>query len=89
MTSRFERLCSCGVLLLALATAGCAHRYYDPDHNDYHRWDHQERGYYNQWAVENHVDSHRDYNHLSKDDQKRYWDWRHSHDNDHHDNDHH
>jgi hypothetical protein len=84
MRSRFGRLYSCALILLALATAGCAHRYYDSYHNDYHRWDHQERVYYNQWAGENHIDSHRDYNHLSKDEQKRYWDWRHSQDHDHH-----
>jgi hypothetical protein len=84
MRSRFGRLCSCALILLALTTVGCAHRYYDSYHNDYHRWDHQEQVYYNQWTVENHIDPHRDYNHLSKDEQKRYWDWRHEHDHDHH-----
>jgi hypothetical protein len=79
MRSRFERLFSWAVVLLALATAGCAHRYYDPYYNDYHVWDHQERVYYNQWLVENHIDTHRDYNHLSKEEQHKYWDWRHQH----------
>jgi hypothetical protein len=86
MCSCLGRLCSSAVILLALATAGCAHRYYDPDHTDDHSWDHQESVYYNQWVVENHVDPHRDYKHLSKDEQKRYWNWRHQHD---HDHDHH
>jgi hypothetical protein len=65
---------------LALVTAGCAHHYYDPYHNDYHRWDANETVYYNQWVVESHAEAHRDYRHLSKEDQKRYWDWRHNHD---------
>jgi hypothetical protein len=36
------------VILLAMVTDGCAHRYYDADHNDYHRWNGNERVYYNQ-----------------------------------------
>ena len=74
------------VLLLALFTAGCETHYYrayDPDHGDYHCWNHQETVYYQQWTTENHMDAHRDYRHLSKEDQRRYWDWRHNHDRDH------
>jgi hypothetical protein len=52
MASRFRSLgyfTSCAVILLAMVTAGCAHRYYDAaDHNDYHRWNGNERVYYNQ-----------------------------------------
>ena len=70
--------------MLALLTTGCAtHRYYDPYHHDYHHWDSSETVYYNQWVVEYHMDPHRDYRHLSKEDQRRYWDWRHNHDHDH------
>jgi hypothetical protein len=90
MASRFRSVgyfTLCAVILLAMVTAGCAHRYYDADHNDYHRWNGNERVYYNQWVVENHGAPHRDYRHLSKEDQKRYWDWRHNHDHD-HDRDH-
>jgi hypothetical protein len=91
MASRFRSLgyfTSCAVILLAMVTAGCAHRYYDAaDHNDYHRWNGNEWVYYNQWVVESHGAPHRDYRHLSKGDQKRYWDWRHNHDHD-HDRDH-
>jgi hypothetical protein len=86
MSSRFGSwgtLASGAVISLALLTAGCAHRYYDPYYNDYHRWDAQENVYYQQWVAENHIDRHRDYRHLSKDEQKRYWDWRHSRDHDH------
>jgi len=71
------------VLLLPLATIGCAehhyYRAYDPYYNDYHRWDDHERVYYQQWVVENHRDQHRDYRKLDKDDQKRYWEWRRNH----------
>lgn len=74
-------------LALPLLTAGCVHHYhttYDPYYHDYHRWDDHETVYYNQWVVETHGDPHRDYRHLSSEDQKRYWDWRHSHgDHDH------
>jgi hypothetical protein len=77
------------VVGLALFTAGCTHHYYDSYHNDYHRWDASETGYYNQWVIEVHADPHRDYRHLSKEDQKRYWDWRHNHEHDRdHDRDH-
>lgn len=87
------------VILLSLATSGCAHRVYDPYYHDHHHWDNSETVYYNQWVVEAHVDPHTDYKHLSKEDQKRYWDWRHKNDHDHdrddrdrdhdHDHDHH
>ncbi|HTJ88348.1 MAG TPA: hypothetical protein VL349_13860 [Terriglobales bacterium] len=79
-------------LMLPLATTGCEHHYYtarDPYYHDRHRWDDRENGYYNQWVIEIHGDPHRDYRHLSKEDQRRYWDWRHHHDHDRdHDRDH-
>ena len=68
-----------GALATPLVTSGCAHRVYDPYYSDYHHWDHHETVYYQQWVVENHRDPHRDYHHLNKDEQKQYWDWRHSH----------
>lgn len=40
---------SSAVILLALLGAGCAHRYYDPDYRDYHRWNSSETVYYHQW----------------------------------------
>jgi hypothetical protein len=63
-------------MLLPLATAGCAHHYYGT-------YGPGEDVYYNQWVVENHRDAHVDYHHLSKEDQKHYWDWRHNHAHDH------
>lgn len=85
-------------LLLAAALASpvlnsaCAehhyYRAYDVDHNDYHVWDAQENVYYNQWAVENHREN-REFRKLNRDEQREYWNWRHSHHDDHdHDRDH-
>jgi hypothetical protein len=76
-------------LLFALSLApvlntGCAvrvssgYRVYDPYHSDYHTWNDGETVYYNQWVVENHRE-HRDFRKLRKEDQKRYWNWRHDH----------
>ena len=60
------------------------YRVYDPYYSDYHVWDNNEVVYYQQWARETHHDEHADFRKLPKDDQKQYWDWRHSHDKDHH-----
>jgi hypothetical protein len=85
MTSRFGwagRFAATAIVGLTLFTVGCAHRYYDPYNNDYHRWNANERGYYNQWVIEIHGDTHRHYRQLSREDQKRYWEWRHHHEHD-------
>jgi hypothetical protein len=71
-TRLFGSLLLAFALLLPFATVGCAHHYYTP----------REDVYYNQWVTENHRDPHVDYQHLSKKDQKSYWDWRHHHDHD-------
>lgn len=85
MHRKFSSMLLATAMMLPLATAGCAHRYYvdDPYYHDRHRWDSNEQAYYHQWVVENHMDAHRDYQHLSKEDQKSYWDWRHNPDRDH------
>jgi hypothetical protein len=49
----------------------------DPSHGDSHRWDSAEDAHYHQWVS----DTHRpavEYKKLPADDQKSYWDWRHS-----------
>lgn len=76
---------SFATILLAAAIAspvllaGCsAHvRVYDPYYHDYHPWG-GEVVYYNQWEHDTHRD-HEDFNHRNAGDQKAYWDWRHSH----------
>ena len=73
--------------LVPMATIGCAHhvlRVYDPYYSDYHNWDDHERAYYNQWIVETHRE-HRDYDRLSPEEQKQYWQWRHGHPDQDHD----
>jgi len=98
--SFFAALALGAALVAPLATVGCAehhyYRVYDPYYHDYHNWNAQEQDYYRQWARENHRDEHQDFRKLNKDDQQRYWQWRHGqannqgHDHDHdHDNDHH
>jgi hypothetical protein len=78
----FSSLLLGSALILPLATSSCSHHYYtSPDYTV------QEDVYYNQWVTETHRDPHVDYHHLRKEDQKRYWDWRHSHEHD-HDKDH-
>lgn len=75
-----------------IVTTGCSehqYRVYDPYYHDYHRWNNGEEGYYRQWANENHRDPNRDFRKLDKNDQQRYFQWRHQQDHDHdHDHDH-
>jgi hypothetical protein len=74
------------VLAAASTMTGCAerrHRVYDPYYHDYHRWNNNEVVFYNQWVVETHGDSHREYRRLHRDEQRQYWEWRHHH-GDHH-----
>jgi hypothetical protein len=78
----FTSLLFAALLISTIMTGGCAaqggYRVYDPYHNDYHRWDGQETGFYVQWEGETRRD-HRDFDKRDKDEQKEYWDWRHKH----------
>ena len=66
-------------LVLPAVIGACAtHEYYDPEYRVYHRWDGNERGYYNRWEVENHR-HHVDFFNLKDDDRRAYWHWRHDH----------
>ncbi len=58
--------------------SGCAvhARVYDSYHRDYHDWN-GEVVYYNQWEHDTRRD-HREYKERNGDEQKQYWDWRHS-----------
>ncbi len=72
------------VLLSALlAGTGCAehrHRVYDPYYHDYHHWGPDEDRYYHDWYVRSYPGREfRDYGHLDKRDQERYWHERHGH----------
>jgi hypothetical protein len=67
-------------IAVPVATIGCAAhvRMYDVDHRDYHHWDHHEDIVYRQYLGERH-ENYRDFNKRSADEQKDYWNWRHSH----------
>jgi hypothetical protein len=72
-------------LVTPIVMSGCAvrARYYDADHQDYHRWNHDEDRFYLQWESDTHRE-HRDFRDRDKHEQQEYWDWRHQHENDHH-----
>jgi hypothetical protein len=75
----WKSLCLAGSLAISVLTVGCyEHRYYDPYYHDYHAWNDSEVVYYHRWANENHRDPNRDFRHISKDEQKEYWTWRHN-----------
>lgn len=67
-------------LVASTATSACTVRYYDADHRDYHRWDGNEDGAYHQYWRERHErEEYRDYGRLNAEQQRDYWNWRHSH----------
>jgi hypothetical protein len=79
-----------GALGTIATTTGCAehrHGVYDSYHSDYHHWDSHEDTYYRQWLGERHYD-YVEFKIQTPERQKEYWDWRHSHHDD-HDRDHH
>jgi hypothetical protein len=69
------------VLAAPIVVAGCSggvgYRTYDPYYNDYHVWNNDEVVYYNRWEHDTHRD-HVDFRKRKADDQKEYWNWRHS-----------
>jgi hypothetical protein len=68
---------SATTLASAAAMTGCASggRYYDSYGHEYHRWDHDEDGYYRQWESEGDRD-HMDFDRRTPADQHAYWGWR-------------
>jgi hypothetical protein len=67
-------------MLAPILISGCAARvrYYDEYHSDYHRWDDGEARTYRVWLGERHYE-YREFNRLSRDEQREYWRWRHEH----------
>jgi hypothetical protein len=66
--------------IASMAATGCAVRYYDADHRDYHRWDGDEdRAYRIYWNQNRARDPYRDYGRLNPGEQREYWNWRHGH----------
>lgn len=70
----------CAAMAAPLLASGCAAhtRYYDEYHSDYHTWNNGEVGAYRVWIGERHYE-YRDYNRLSREQQRDYWNWRHDH----------
>lgn len=70
------------IFFVSMVATGCAVRYYDADHRDYHRWDRDEdRAYHDYWRERHEHEDYRDYGRLSDDQQREYWNWRHAHPN--------
>jgi hypothetical protein len=66
--------------IASMASIGCAVRYYDADHRDYHRWDADEdRAYHAYWGEAHPRDPYRDYGRMNPGEQRDYWNWRHGH----------
>ena len=66
--------------IASIASIGCAARYYDADHRDYHQWDRDEdRAYHVYWNENHSRDPYRNYGRLNPGEQREYWDWRHGH----------
>ncbi len=67
-------------MVAPLLTSGCAARvrYYDSYHSDYHYWNAREDHAYRVWLGERHYE-YRDFNKLSSEKQREYWNWRHAH----------
>jgi hypothetical protein len=91
MRKPYRCLCSFAMTAALASTVvltGCAarasYRVYDPEHEDYHRWDDHEASFYVQWENETRRE-HRDFDKRDRDDQKLYWSWRHSRDDKDHD----
>jgi len=53
-------------------------RYYDTVHRDYHNWNNDEDRFYREYMNEHHR-QYKDFSHLSKKQQREYWQWRHDH----------
>jgi hypothetical protein len=67
-------------LVVPLLTTGCYERtrYYDEYHSDYHYWNDGEGRAYRFWIGDRHY-GYVEYNHLDRDHQREYWNWRHDH----------
>ena len=57
------------------------HRYYDRERKQYHEWNEQEEHAYRNWMNQQHR-KYRDFGKLHRNDQQRYWHWRHDHPDD-------
>lgn len=81
----FSMLLLSATMVVSALTIGCGdhhyYRAYDADHGDYHTWNDGETVSYQKWETENHYD-HKDFKVREKDEQKKYYDWKHRHPDD-------
>jgi hypothetical protein len=76
------RLVLASALLAPVLFTGCAAhvRYYDEYGGDYHVWnDYEARSYRAYWVERR--EPYRKFRSLNHDEQRRYWEWRHAHQN--------
>jgi hypothetical protein len=81
----FRAALLCFVLVSPAAMTSCAshvYRVYDVSYRDYHDWDGREVVIYQRWEVDNHR-THMEFRNLDQDTQRRYWEWRHTHSDEH------
>jgi len=71
-------LASCMTSHHGYAETGIGVSVYDRGHNDYHTWNDGEVTFYAQWEGSTKRE-HQDFNRRNADEQRQYWDWRHSH----------
>jgi hypothetical protein len=73
----FALMLSATALATASAMTGCAGsgQVYDGYGHDYHRWDHDEYGYYRRWEIASGRE-HMDFERRSPGEQNEYWGWR-------------
>jgi hypothetical protein len=65
------------IATLSGCVVGVGARVYDPAYHDYHRWDAAEEAHYRIFVGERH-EPYREYRRLDRDEQRNYWQWRHS-----------
>jgi len=69
--------------LAGMTFAGCGQQapvtVYDEDHHDNHKWDASEAAAYQRWEAERGKPHQDDFTKRPPEEQKDYWNWRHSH----------
>ena len=56
------------------------HRYYDRERHDWHEWNEHENRAYRHWLMEERREQrYREYQRLKAEEQRAYWNWRHTH----------
>ena len=77
---RLSIIVAATVASAVIAGTGCVARvrFYDADHQDYHRWDGRDDRAYHRYLTERNQE-YRSPSSLNVEDQRNYWRWRHAH----------